>query len=429
MEILKTNINSMKNAWMKIQQADGLIILLLIYIYSPFIKRIAEGFMPVPWYLTFGYQAVLLAAILLVLKKVNRTALIFIMSFAAALLLNFWLVPYKRYVVAEGLAAWFNIAIPCLLVSSEYFEFERFLKYWYKFAKANIVLLLLSILLFKLNVLNYAIFAEICVPNVFIISFVILNSRKKEWQPYVIALFNIIAIAFLGGRTSALVSLLMLLIGFFFSPSIRIKPKLILLLVMIISALVLFLNLEFFLKTLHETLKKINIHSRSIDLLISQLKSKRIELSGRDTIYELSAAFIKKHWALPSGFGVPLFITNGRYYYAHNILLQFFILFGVPGSILVVFLTVLRFLYVSRTRKSVITLFLIFTFAAFLPIGLLDTSIWNYFMSTLFISILFFANQEKNIVHDRNSCYSFPLIHLVINKTKLLSEQFSKKRT
>lgn len=39
--------------------------------------------------------------------------------------------------------------------------------------------------------------------------------------------------------------------------------------------------------------------------------------------------YIRGRVGLPGGFGIPLYITSGEYYYAHNVVLQFLTFFGI----------------------------------------------------------------------------------------------------
>lgn len=57
--------------------------------------------------------------------------------------------------------------------------------------------------------------------------------------------------------------------------------------------------------------------------LINQIKSNEIYLTNRDYIYTACVEYIRGRVGLPGGFGIPLYITSGEYYYAHNVVLQF----------------------------------------------------------------------------------------------------------
>ena len=63
-------------------------------------------------------------------------------------------------------------------------QLEYFLEKWYKFSKKNLLLVLLSIVLFKEKIVHYSIFTGICVPNVFIISTMILLGKDKNIDAY-----------------------------------------------------------------------------------------------------------------------------------------------------------------------------------------------------------------------------------------------------
>lgn len=405
MGAVKTYFNKLFVAVPYDSKENRLITLLLLYVYSPLIRRLTEGVVNLGWFFNFAFDALLIVLILLLNQKVKRSVLAFLLSFSAVVIINFWVVDYRYYVATEGIIAFLKIAIPCLAVSSEYFDLDHFLSKWYKFASWNWILLLPALLLLKLQIVNYAIFTEICVPNVFILSFSVLRKKyftEKLYIPFIIAIANIVPITLFGGRMAAFVCVFMIGLAFFFSNEISIKIKLAVLITFAVLSLVLFLNLEWILFTLQNILEKLNMNSRTLNLLIKQLNSNEWQLSGRGSIYTLSLEYIKDHVFLPGGFGVPLHITNGKYYYTHNIILQFLVTFGLPGSVIIVFLTFLRLQYIKKVKEICYYKFLIFTFVSYLPVGITGSSIWIHFLSTLFIAVLFFSATEKPLVEDAN---------------------------
>lgn len=82
-------------------------------------------------------------------------------------------------------------------------------------------------------------------------------------------------------------------------------------------------------------LAQYGMQSRSVTLLINQIKSNEIYLTNRDYIYTACVEYIRGRVGLPGGFGIPLYITSGEYYYAHNVVLQFLTFFGIWGTIII----------------------------------------------------------------------------------------------
>ena len=92
---------------------------------------------------------------------------------------------------------------------------------------------------------------------------------------------------------------------------------------------------------------------------------------------------------MPGGFGIPLYITSGEYYYAHNVVLQFLIFFGIWGTIIILGITLIR----ARTIKYIAPLkckkFMYFMLLCYIGIGMTGSSIWIHYLSTIFIAIFF----------------------------------------
>ena len=104
--------------------------------------------------------------------------------------------------------------------------------------------------------------------------------------------------------------------------------------------------------------------------------------------------YIRGRVGLPGGFGIPLYITSGEYYYAHNVVLQFLTFFGIWGTIIILGITLIR----ARTIKYIAPLkckkFMYFMLLCYIGIGMTGSSIWIHYLSTIFIAIFFFGNSK-----------------------------------
>ena len=139
---------------------------------------------------------------------------IFLFIFFAMILVNYMVVPYQYYVFIEGIQALVGIIVPCLCVSNNLFNLNIFIEKWWRFSRLNLPLVLVAIILFKQGLVHYSIFTSICVPNVFIGSYMVLQGiEKKKWL-YVNVAFNILVTAVLGGRMSAAISACMILFAY-----------------------------------------------------------------------------------------------------------------------------------------------------------------------------------------------------------------------
>lgn len=364
---------------------------LISYIYLPYFDNILEntfGVSPLVQYLI--YLALALVPIFLT-RKINIRVFFFVVIFLSVLLINYIVVKYKYYVMVEGFQALIGILPPLLCITCRYFDLSYFLKAWNKFAYYNIPLVILAIFLLKANLLHYSIFTGICVPNVFILSYGIMRmDANKKWA-ILISLLNIVITAALGGRMAAIASAMMLIIANLFSSSISLIKKIIFIAITVALGFWFINNLYDILIWMSKFLENYGIRSRSVMLMLQQLKTKELYTTNRDVIYSLTTDYIKERSGLPGGFGVALNLTKGKYYYVHNYFLQMFIIFGVFGTLIIFASLVLGFYYMRRLNRNLYRL-LIFMYISYLAIGMTGSSIFIHYLSTIFISLFCFTD-------------------------------------
>lgn len=371
------------------------VIILLIYIYVPFITNILENAFSVSPVVNYIIQ-IILTLFLIFFYKINKKVCVFLSLFVIAIGINYIFVDYKYYVLVEGIQALLGIAIPCLVISNSKFDLEYFLKKWYKFSQRNLLLVLLSIFLLKKRIVNYSIFTSICVPNIFIISIMILLGKEKIRKNVIIALINISSIMIFGGRMAGVVSLCMIIVSLIYSSNINSRKKILVYFLTIITAIVVLNYFEDILLWINNQLINRGLYSRNIALLIEQMKKNEIYYTGRDEIYIKCFDYIKSRTGLPGGFGVPLYLTDGKYYYSHNLILQLLITFGILGTALLTILTCFKLLTIKKYKSKEYFKLIIFMFFSYLLIGMTGSSIWIHYISTIFIALVFFRNNEQN---------------------------------
>ena len=370
-------------------------IILLIYIYMPFITNILENTFSISAVVNYLIQVILILFVI-IFNKINKKVLGFLFLFAVAIGVNYILVDYKYYVLVEGIQALLGIAIPCLIMSQSQFDLEYSLKKWYKFAKKNLLLVLLSIILLKKRMVHYSIFTSICVPNVFIISTMILLGKEKDKKNIIIVLLNILSIIIFGGRMSGIVSLCMIIIAFMCSSNISFKRKILIYFITIITAIVVLNNFEGIVLWINEQLIDRGMYSRNVTLFIEQMEKNELYVTGRDEIYTKCLDYIKIRGGLPGGFGVPLYLTNGEYYYSHNLILQIVITFGILGTVLLAILIYNKIRVIKKYETKDFFKLIIFMLFSYSLIGMTGSSIWIHYMSTIFIALVFFRNNKQN---------------------------------
>ncbi len=371
------------------------VVILLIYIYMPFITNILENAFSASPVVNYLIQVILIL-FLLFFNKINKKICGFLFLFVAVIGINYILVDYKYYVLVEGIQALLGIAIPCLVISNSKFDLEYFLKKWHKFSQKNLLLVLLSILLLKKRIVHYSIFTSICVPNVFIISAMILLGKEKNIKNIIIALINILSIMIFGGRMAGVVSLCMIIVSFIYSSNINYKKKILVYFITIITAIVVLNNFKGILLWINNQLINKGLYSRNITLFIEQMEKNELYVTGRDEIYIKCFDYIKRRVGLPGGFGVPLYLTNGKYYYSHNLILQLLITFGILGTGLLAILVYSKLRIIKKYQSKDYFKLIIFMFFSYLLIGMAGSSIWIHYMSTMFIALVFFRNNKQN---------------------------------
>lgn len=376
------------------QKSTVLAIILVIYIYVPYLANILENTFKISS--LYEYIIYMMLAIIAIgtTMSMNKRMLTFLFVFFLVIIINYMVVPYRYYVFIEGIQALVGIAVPCLCVSNSIFDLRIFVEKWWNFSKLNLPLVLVAVVLLKQGLVHYSIFTSICVPNAFICSYMVLQEIEKRKWLYINVAINILVTAILGGRMSAVISACMILFAYVYSGKIKLWKKLIIIVVLIVSAYILLNNLLDILYYVSQKLAQYGMQSRSVTLLISQIKSNEIYLTNRDYIYTACIEYIRGGVGLPGGFGIPLYITSGEYYYAHNVVLQLLIFFGIWGTIIILGITLIR----AKTIKYIAPLkckkFMYFMLLSYIGIGMTGSSIWIHYLSTIFIAIFFFGNSK-----------------------------------
>lgn len=377
------------------RKSKTLATLLVMYIYVPYLTNIIENmFHASPAVLYLIYTVLAIAALGTGLR-VNCRVLVFLALFTLMVLLNCMLVSYRYYVLVQGVQALIYLTIPCLCVSNPSFDLNVFIEKWRKFSIWNLPLVMAAIFLLKKELVPYSIFTAICVPNVVICSYMVLQNTGKHWRLYSInAAINIFLTAILGGRMAAVISTGMLLFAYFYSAKIKIWKKVLLFSGLAIAAYALANHMLEILFWISKTMERHGIYSRTVGLLIEQMETNEIYWTRRDYIYAVCIEYIKDRMGLPGGFGVPLYLTSGEYYHAHNIILELIIFFGVWGTLILVGGMCIRAKKLKRTASLKCRRFMYFLLLGYAGIGMSGSSIWIHYLSTMFISMFFFGSDR-----------------------------------
>ncbi|NLL64118.1 MAG: hypothetical protein GX241_07845 [Ruminococcaceae bacterium] len=159
---------------------------------------------------------------------------------------------------------------------------------------------------------------------------------------------------------------------------------------------------------LAKTLDILGINSRNIFLLSGLFSKGVLYLSGREFIYAKIYDYLKDSILFPRGLGVVRIMTDGRYYHAHNIFLQMLLVFGLPLSVLFLFIFIKRLFVLKRLHIfefKVSCLFIV----SFLTRGVTG----SYFIAdTIFLVVFCFLFFKVNI--KSSSSHNLNLVSLKI---------------
>ena len=266
-------------------------------------------------------------------RKIDKNYLFFLITSLILILLNILIVEYSSLVISE-LFEFIKFGLIPLYLSSNKFDYDSFVDYWYKFSIVNFVILVYYIPNVINNKLNYMVFGISLVYSFvgFITYFYIKNKYKV--LNLIIVIIIVILIFIFGNRSSLLICLSIWLFMKLYNIRNSFK-KVISLFIMITISIVAYINIFNILKGINIFLQKMGIHSYSISKYIMAIDNGFIKsTSGREELAKLSIDIIKSNPLKPHGLKYFTYFT-GRIY-PHNLILDLSIVFGLLGAIFII---------------------------------------------------------------------------------------------
>ena len=257
-------------------------------------------------------------------RKIDKSYLFFLITSLILILLNILIVEYSSLVISE-LFEFIKFGLIPLYLSSNKFDYDSFVDYWYKFSIVNFVILVYYIPNVINNKLNYMVFGISLVYSFvgFITYFYIKNKYKV--LNLIIVIIIVILIFIFGNRSSLLICLSIWLFMKLYNIRNSFK-KVISLFIMITISIVAYINIF---------LQKMGIHSYSISKYIMAIDNGFIKsTSGREELAKLSIDIIKSNPLKPHGLKYFTYFT-GRIY-PHNLILDLSIVFGLLGAVFII---------------------------------------------------------------------------------------------
>ena len=371
------------------RKSELLSISLLGYVYSFYIRDIFQYVFSLPAMTYYIFLLVIIGTVVVIRKKVTKRIIYFEFLFAITVFMNALIVEYPYYVLLEGIQALLYTSVPIFIFNKD-FQLKKFILLWYKFSKYNAILVIFTYYLYTNEIFNYGIFSFLILPNVIAIGLHIILKKIISCTDIIILLLNIFIIIIFGGRTSGMVCLLMIYIAVFNMQNLR--SKTIMLLLPLLLFICLFVYIETIVNSLMNFMLSHNLQSRSLHLLANFIDTQEIYLTGRGDIWLLCYEKIIENMGFPGGFGLVLYMTDGKYYYAHNIFLQLFLTFGVFISFYVILLVIHKLRKICMDNDRCLKIFILYLSTTYFFIGLIDSSFWINTFSTLVIASMFFYN-------------------------------------
>ena len=266
-------------------------------------------------------------------RKIDKSYLFFLIASLILILLNILIVEYSSLVISE-LFEFIKFGLIPLYLSSNKFDYDSFVDYWYKFSIVNFVILVYYIPNVINNKLNYMVFGISLVYSFvgFITYFYIKNKYKV--LNLIIVIIIVILIFIFGNRSSLLICLSIWLFMKLYNIRNSFK-KVISLFIKITISIVAYINIFNILKGINIFLQKMGIHSYSISKYIMAIDNGFIKsTSGREELAKLSIDIIKSNPLKPHGLKYFTYFT-GRIY-PHNLILDLSIVFGLLGAIFII---------------------------------------------------------------------------------------------
>ena len=276
-----------------INKSKLFIYILLIYIYEPFIWNILSHTLNIFPIIEYIFFLSMLCLIIIITPKLNKQVFNFSVIFSLFLFINWVSVDYKYYMFVEGSQAILKTLIPCYCLINKNMNINKFINIWYRFALKNYIFLFILIFLYKFNLVSYAVFTNFCIPNVFIITYKIMESNKKIYKDVFIILISILITGLFGGRTATFVMSLMFIFSILFNKNIEKRKKVFFIIVSLIIVFIILNYISLILLYLKNIIGLFGLKTRTLNLLIETLKTKKFILLV-EIIYILNVLNISK---------------------------------------------------------------------------------------------------------------------------------------
>lgn len=396
----------MTNIVLRNKSARVLSILLSLWVYTYALFYFIPLIIPSTTMLMYVWLIVIDVLVILNSRKLHISLLVFFLAYILIAIINVAVVSYKYYAAIDAFSGMAVFLPALLIIGSSLFNLECFLAVWKKFAYVASFFSPLAIVLMQNRLIDYGVFTYLNLPNCIIFSYFIMTMPKGNKGRKLLLSFdivNVLIILLFGGRMAAFAAAFSIFLAYMISSSVKTYKKTLIILLIGILGLLVINNLNFILQYLQVLLGKYNLNSRSLSLLVEQMRTEGtgLYLTRRNVIYDEIVNYLVDRRGLPGGFGVSLNISNGQFYHPHNLFLQLAVMFGVLGGILFILLILYRIMRMKKTRLQHEYQFTLLILVEYLVISFTGGSILNNFVAIIGIGMVFFYGRNQMITLNK----------------------------
>ena len=247
------------------------------------------------------------------------------------------------------------ILIPTLIVLDKKMDFQQVFKFWEKFALLFTVILPVYIVLNDLRKIGYYEIGYVTHVNLLFYTYLFSNFKKNfSIKNMILLILNVFCCFIFGSRSVLAAGIVVILVAFFMFQNERKISYYFILSAFLICGTYIYNNLAEILINIQFFINKLGFSSRNLSLFIQELNNNEgLYLSGRDGIYPIIIDHLKSSNGLPEGVGMARVLTSGKFYHAHNFLLEMLLTFGlIIGTFLIVILLLIFVRLIFKKYKD-----------------------------------------------------------------------------
>lgn len=382
----------------------SILLSLWVYIYAFF--YFIPLIIPSNSYLMYVVLLCMTVMIIINAPKLKMSLFMFVCCYITIAIINVVVVSYKYYAAVDAFSG-LAVFLPALLViGSDKFDLLDFTSTWSKIALWATILSPIAVILLQTKHIDYGVFTYLNLPNAVIFSYmaIIVVNKKQRRNYHLLSFVNFGIILLFGGRMAALAAAFSIFLSYMLYIKTKAWKEIAIVIFAAVAVLLAISYLEEILFIIKAVLNKFNLSSRSVALLLEQIRDGNTEiyLSGRNIIYDEMIDYIANRGGLPGGFGISLAVSNGKYYHPHNLVLQLSVMIGVLGTIIFFILVLYKLREHKRLSRAEEFKFIILFLLDYILISLSGGSILTNYVAIIGLGMVFFYRPKRSANMERS---------------------------